>query len=72
MAPARRRIATYGERAVDVFYVKDLFGLKVTGDSKLERIRERLLEALQDPAARPRKPARGDAGGAKASPQAAE
>ena len=40
------RISTYGERAVDVFYVKDMFGLKVTGDSKQARIRERLLKAL--------------------------
>jgi len=42
------RISTFGERAVDVFYVKDLFGLKVTGESKMEKIRSRLHEALQE------------------------
>ncbi len=44
-------ISTYGERVVDVFYVKDVFGLKVEHDRKLERMRETLLKALEDPAA---------------------
>ena len=43
------RIATYGERAVDVFYVKDLFGLKVHQKNKLAAIEQRLLEALLPP-----------------------
>ncbi len=43
---AHARISTYGERAVDVFYVKDMFGLKVTSESRQDRIRERLLLAL--------------------------
>ena len=42
-------IATYGERAVDVFYVKDLFGLKVAHPTKLAQIRERLIAVLQGP-----------------------
>ena len=46
---ANARIATYGERAVDVFYVKDLFGLKITAPTRLATIRQRLLEALVDP-----------------------
>ncbi len=46
---ANARIATYGERAVDVFYVKDLFGLKITSPTRLDTIRNRLLEALVDP-----------------------
>ena len=46
---ANARIATYGERAVDVFYVKDLFGLKVTSATRLETIRQRLLPALAAP-----------------------
>ena len=50
------RIATYGERAVDVFYVKDLFGLKIRAEQKLRAIRTRLLSALEDPVTRPRKP----------------
>ena len=44
------KISTYGEKAIDVFYVKDVFGLKVTHDSKLAQIKERLLHALADPA----------------------
>ena len=43
------KIATYGEKAVDVFYVKDVFGLKVTHDAKLAAIKERLLKALAEP-----------------------
>ena len=46
---SQARIATYGERAVDVFYVKDLFGLKVTNGNKLRAVRNRLLTALEDP-----------------------
>ncbi len=43
---ATARIATYGERVVDVFYVKDVFGLKVVHDGKLARVRDRLLQAV--------------------------
>ena len=43
------KIATYGERVVDVFYVKDVFGHKVDEEPKLKRIRERLLTALAGP-----------------------
>jgi len=43
------KIATYGERVVDVFYVRDVFGLKVVEEPKLKRIRERLLPLLADP-----------------------
>ncbi len=39
-------IATYGEHAVDVFYVKDLFGLKITAESKQQRIEECLVAAI--------------------------
>lgn len=42
-------IATYGERVVDVFYVKDVFGLKITAKSKLARVEKRLLEVLAGP-----------------------
>ncbi|GAB6052511.1 [protein-PII] uridylyltransferase [Magnetospira thiophila] len=46
----RAHISTYGERAVDVFYVKDLFGLKVWEEERLERIRRKLLQAIAPPA----------------------
>ena len=39
-------ITTYGERAVDVFYVKDGFGMQVTHEGKIGQIRDRLLDAL--------------------------
>jgi len=45
------KISTYGERVVDVFYVKDVFGMKVEHDAKLDAIRERLLGALAEPGA---------------------
>lgn len=51
-------IATYGERAVDVFYVRDLMGQKVTHASKLRAIDARLLDALHEPRPAPKaKPA---------------
>ena len=48
---ASARIATFGERAIDVFYVRDAFGLKVTHEAKLGNVRERLVAALADSAA---------------------
>ncbi|HEX3969904.1 MAG TPA: bifunctional uridylyltransferase/uridylyl-removing protein, partial [Stellaceae bacterium] len=45
------KISTYGEKVVDVFYVKDLFGHKVDHEKRLGDIRERLAEALADPSA---------------------
>jgi len=47
---AAAKISTYGNVAVDVFSVKDVFGLKVTHDAKLKQVREALLAALTDPA----------------------
>jgi [protein-PII] uridylyltransferase len=38
-------IATYGERAVDTFYVTDLFGGKIENRSRLKSLETRLLEA---------------------------
>ncbi|MBF0391371.1 MAG: [protein-PII] uridylyltransferase [Alphaproteobacteria bacterium] len=46
-------ISTYGERVVDVFYVKDVFGMKVEHDGKLRQIKERLTKALSDPSDEP-------------------
>ena len=40
-------IATYGEHAVDVFYVKDLFGLKIGSAAKQRVIEERLTRAIE-------------------------
>ena len=42
-------IATYGERAVDTFYVTDLFGEKIANASRLKALQKRLLEAAAVP-----------------------
>ncbi len=55
---ASAHVTTYGVRAVDVFYVKDVFGLKVENERKLAQLREALLAALQNPdEAEPAQPA---------------
>ncbi len=46
---ASAHVTTYGVRAVDVFYVKDVFGLKVTNEAKLRQLRTALLAALTTP-----------------------
>ena len=45
------RITTFGERAVDVFYVNDLTGAKITAESRHKAIIAQLLKVLQ-PSAR--------------------
>ena len=46
---ASAHVTTYGVRAVDVFYVKDVFGLKVENERKLGALRDALLKALANP-----------------------
>lgn len=46
------KISTFGEEVVDVFYVKDIFGMKIDHAEKLKQIQKSLLEALQEPNAR--------------------
>ena len=48
-------ISTYGEQVVDVFYVKDLFGLKIEHPTKVQAVYERLMTALRDPECAPAK-----------------
>ncbi len=40
-------VATYGDRAVDVFYVRDQFGHPVTDEAHLKRLRHDLVSTLQ-------------------------
>ena len=40
-------VATYGERAVDVFYVRDGFGHKIVHPERLEAVEERLLRGAR-------------------------
>jgi [protein-PII] uridylyltransferase len=46
---ASAHVTTFGLRAVDVFYVKDVFGLKVENERKLAALREALEAALAEP-----------------------
>ncbi|MFO1072997.1 MAG: [protein-PII] uridylyltransferase [Geminicoccaceae bacterium] len=39
-------VSTYGERVVDVFYVKDVFGLKIAHRSKMQRVHKQLADVL--------------------------
>ncbi len=70
------KISTYGAGIVDVFYVKDLFGLKLRDERKLEAVRERIFAELEPapagaaaPAARGRKTPAREAGRAARRPR---
>jgi len=39
-------VSTYGERVVDVFYVKDVFGMKIDREERIEALRAKLLDAI--------------------------
>ena len=54
---ASAHVATFGERAVDVFYVTDLFGHKVENRAREKTIRERLIRAFDGTREATRKPA---------------
>ncbi len=41
-------VSTYGDRVVDVFYVKDGFGLKITSQTRMDRIQTELLTLLEE------------------------
>ena len=45
-------IATYGEQAVDTFYVKDMFGLKFHSKSKRYSLEKKLRDAISEGASR--------------------
>jgi [protein-PII] uridylyltransferase len=47
---ANAKVSTFGARAVDVFYVKDQFGLKIEDERRLKAIRESLMSVLAEPA----------------------
>jgi [protein-PII] uridylyltransferase len=42
---ASARVNTYGERVVDVFYIKDVFGMKIDHPNKLREIKRTLTQA---------------------------
>ncbi|MCQ9154905.1 [protein-PII] uridylyltransferase [Acidomonas methanolica] len=45
---ASAHVTTYGIRAVDVFYVRDLFGLKLTDDKRIAAVRAAILDVLRE------------------------
>ncbi|MBI5875886.1 MAG: hypothetical protein HZB81_08635, partial [Deltaproteobacteria bacterium] len=46
------KIATKGETAADIFYVKDIFGQKIYYKERLKEIRKAIFEALGEEAPR--------------------
>ena len=46
-------ISTYGEKAVDVFYVTDLLGTKITSESRTERIATWMTHVFEHPGDEP-------------------
>ena len=42
------RISTYGVRAVDVFYIKNMTGGKITEKDKIDTIKSRLLKVINE------------------------
>ena len=40
-------ISTYGDRVVDIFYVKDIFGQKLIDENKIDQIKFELISILQ-------------------------
>ena len=40
-------VATYGERAIDTFYVRDSFGHKIKHPDKLAAVQKTILTALE-------------------------
>ena len=60
---ASAHVATFGERAVDVFYVTDLFGAKITSATRQATIRSALMARLSPIGETARKPSRGAGGG---------
>jgi [protein-PII] uridylyltransferase len=46
-------VATYGERAVDTFYITDLTGEKIDGPVRMKALEKRLLEVAAAPGTKP-------------------
>jgi [protein-PII] uridylyltransferase len=45
---ANAKISTFGHRAIDTFYVKDQFGLKIEAEAKQKAVRESLMGVLEE------------------------
>jgi [protein-PII] uridylyltransferase len=60
---ASAHVATFGERVVDVFYITDLFGAKITSATRQATIKRALMALLSPAPAEAEKPAKGAAAG---------
>src|SRR6516225_4285326 len=60
---ASAHVATFGERVVDVFYVTDLFGAKITAATRQATIKRALIALLSPASPMAERPARGAAAG---------
>ena len=60
---ASAHVATFGERVVDVFYVTDLFGAKITSATRQATIKRALIALLTPAPAVAERPAKGAAAG---------
>ncbi|MFS8036510.1 [protein-PII] uridylyltransferase [Xanthobacter sp. AM11] len=58
---ASAHVATFGERAVDVFYVTDLMGAKITGAARQSTIRRALVAVFEGPSEEEEHPRRSSA-----------
>ena len=47
---ATARVVTFGEKAVDTFYVTDLTGAKILDENRQNSIRRHIMAALVEPA----------------------
>ena len=60
---ASAHVATFGERVVDVFYITDLFGAKITSATRQATIKRALIALLSPAPAEVEKRAKGAAAG---------
>jgi len=60
---ASAHVATFGERVVDVFYVTDLFGAKITAATRQATIKRALIALLSPASTMAERPAKGAAAG---------
>jgi len=60
---ASAHVATFGERVVDVFYVTDLFGAKITAATRQATIKRALILLLSPAPVVAERPAKGAAAG---------
>ena len=51
-------VSTYGEKAVDVFYVKDVYGLQIERPATQEKIKQDLMAIFEEDAAQSAEPGR--------------